>query len=91
MPADSVLLVTYGGKDPWYAWMWQRVLYPREVITFPSAGLSGTTMARLRTSCRIQYAVAMGSPPADPGFARKQDLGSLPGSPDRVWFGPLSR
>ena len=91
MPADSVLLVTYSGTDPWYACMWQRVLYPRAVITFPSAGLSGAAMARLRASYRIQYAVATGSPPADPGFARTQDLGNVPGSPDRVWFGPLSR
>ncbi len=91
MPANSALLVTYGGTDSSYAWTWQRVLYPRPVLTFPSAGLSRAAMARLRARYRIQYAVATGSPPVDPGFARMQDLGNVPGSPDRVWFGPLSR
>lgn len=91
MGGDASLLVIYEGTDSWYARMWQRVLYPRTVIILPSSALKGTDMARLRTRYHLQYALTMGSPPADPGFVRTQDLGSVSGSQDRAWFGELSR
>jgi hypothetical protein len=91
MGDEAALLVTYAGTDSWYARMWQRVLYPRTVIILPSSALKVRDMARLRIRYRLQYALTMGSPPADPGFVRTQDLGNVPGSQDRAWFGELSR
>ena len=91
MPPDAALLVVfYAGSDSWYARMWQRVLYPRTVVLLPSDRMTGATIARLRSRYHLQYAVAIGSPPADPGFVRPQDLGDLPGGQFRVWFGELS-
>jgi hypothetical protein len=87
MPGDAGLLVIYTGSD-WYARNWQNVLYPRTVVLLSSAKM--TEAARLRSRYRLQYAVSMGSPPADPGFVRRQDLGDIPGTPYRVWFGELS-
>ncbi len=91
MPPDAALLVVfYAGSDSWYARMWQRVLYPRTVVLLPSDRMTGAAIARLRSRYQLQYAVAIGSPPADPGFVRPQDLGDLPGGQFRVWFGELS-
>jgi hypothetical protein len=69
--------------------MWQRVLYPRVVILLPSHQNSAGAVSRLRSRFGIRYAVSMGSPPPDPGFAEIRDLGPLLGADYRVWFGPL--
>ncbi len=85
----EALLVTYPGPSPWYPRMWQRVLYPRTVILLTRDHTSAPNIARIRARYGIRFAVAMGSPPPDPGFARMQDLGSLLGENDPVLFGPL--
>jgi hypothetical protein len=83
------LLVAYQDPNPWYPRMWQRVLYPRVVILLPSHQNSAGAVSRLRSRYGIRYAVSMGSPPPDPGFAEIRDLGPLLGADYRVWFGPL--
>ena len=89
MRPGEALLVTYPGPNPWYARMWQRVLYPRTVVLLSRNQTSAANIARLRARYGIRFAVAMGSPPPDPGFVRVRDLGPLLGADDRVLFGTL--
>ena len=79
MRPGEALLVTYPGTHPWYPRVWQRVLYPRTVVLLSREQTSAAKVARMRARYGIRFAVAMGSPPPDPGFARVRDLGPLLG------------
>jgi len=89
MRPGEALLVTYPASHPWYPRVWQRVLYPRTVVLLSRDQTTAANVARLRARYGIRFAVAMGSPPPDPGFARVRDLGPLLSANDRVLFGPL--
>ena len=89
---SHVLLVApFGANGPWYSRLFQRGLYPGVVVIVrylppPDAA----ALRRLRRQYDLRYAVSMGDPPTDPGFVAHDDLGPLPGIPDRVWFGELA-
>jgi hypothetical protein len=85
-----LLVVSRAGDVSWYVRLFQRALYPTDVVVVRSVPLPNE--AELRAMCRrhgIRYAISMGAPPADPGYLAHEDLGSLPAIDDRVWFGRL--
>ena len=89
MREDKALLLIYAGDSPWLSELWQAALYPTEVIVLPNAWVSPTGIAQLRSRFGIRYAVSIGSPPLDPGFARVRDIGPALELGERTWFGRL--
>jgi hypothetical protein len=94
LPAGSTVLLVSGSSaaETWNARMFQRGLYPgNAVIVLFVPVPDAVAMARLRGRHGLRYAISMGDPPADPGFLQHEDLGPLPDSDERVWFGELAR
>jgi hypothetical protein len=92
-PGSTVLLVS--GPTPaetWNARLFQRGLYPRNVVIVHFAPPpDAAEMGRLRDRYGLRYAISLGAGPADPGFLQHEDLGPLPDAEGRVWFGELAR
>jgi len=89
---STVLLVaSRSGDVSWYCRLFQRALYPTDVVIVRNIPLpKEAALRQLRSRHGIRYAISMGAPPADPGFVAHEDLGPLPAIDDHVWFGELA-
>jgi hypothetical protein len=89
-PGAGLLLLSQSHDDgAWYARLFQRALYPRNVVVVRYVPLTGPERDLLRRQWSLGYGLAMGVPPPDVGFLAHEDLGTLPALPDRVWFGKI--
>jgi hypothetical protein len=89
VPAGASLLLVATRGDAWHARLWQRGLYPEQVLIVRYQPLDSEEFSKLRSQFAIHYAVSLGAPPTDPGFRWHRDLGTLPLLQSRVWFGEL--
>lgn len=92
VPPGAVFFhIADASKDPgtgWYSRLWQRALYPRNLVIVLLNDLRPEHLEELRKRYRVRYAISVGTPPIDPGFRWHRELGSVPGS-HQTWFGEL--
>jgi hypothetical protein len=90
-PGAVFLHISDWASDPgtgWYSRLWQRALYPRNLVIVVMRDLQPERLQLLRRRFGARYAISVGSPPIDPGFLWHRDLGVVPGS-GQTWFGEL--
>jgi hypothetical protein len=75
--------------EGWFSRLWQRALYPdyRTIVVQP---WDLPKLPELRAKYRPRFAISVGQPPVDLGFAWKVDLGVVPGLQGVTWFGELA-
>lgn len=89
LSSDETILLLGTANTVWHARLWQRGMYPRNPVVVRLEPYDGAAIRSLRERYGIRHAVLLGPPAPDPGFQWSQDLGSLPGLPERVSFGEL--
>ena len=99
-PGESVLYVgSAKPPDNWFSRLWQRAFYPTRLVIFENEKSAVAldlpspprppSLEELRESYGIRYAISAGNPPADPGFASREEIPRIPGYPYTIWFGEL--
>jgi hypothetical protein len=87
----SVLLLSASSTDgSWWARLFQRALYPRNPIVVRYEPLPSAQLARLRREWGLGWGLLLAPDASSLPFADREDLGTLPAMPDRVWLGPLT-
>lgn len=91
MPAGApILYFDQYPRNHWNSRVWQRAFYPaRLVIVEREKTPERLPLETLRRLYFARFALAVGNPPDDPGFAWHEVLPPLPGAPTTVWFGEL--
>lgn len=90
-PGARILLVSPEATDElWYTRLFQRAFYPRNAVIIRYLPLARPAADALRRRWTIGYGIAFRSEAIDLGFLGAEDLGTLPGSSDRVWAGEMA-
>ena len=90
LPERASILVIAPAADVWYAWLWQRGLFPDHLAVVQLDPWSAEEVRKAREQFGFRHAVLIGSPQFDPGLRSTRDLGPVPGQPTRVVFGELA-
>ena len=90
LPEQAPILLIASSTDVWYAWLWQRGLYPEHLAVVQLEPWSADDIRKARKRYGFRHAVLIGPPPVDPGFRWTRDLGPVAGLPTRVDFGELA-
>jgi hypothetical protein len=87
----SVLLLSASATDgAWWARLFQRALYPRNIVVVRYEPLYADELARSNQAWRFGYGVLLSPEPSSLVLTNREDLGILPALPDRVWLGDFS-
>jgi hypothetical protein len=91
MPAGApILYFDQFPRDHWRSRLWQRAFYPvRLIILEREKASERPPLETLRRLYSARFALAVGNPPEDPGFAWHEALPPVPGASSTVWFGEL--
>jgi len=92
VPAGEPLLLIGNTRteELWYAWLIQRLLYPRHVVLVRFEPVTRAEVAALERRWAIRHGVALARRPPDLGFVEAADLGALPTVEPHVWLGALA-
>jgi hypothetical protein len=89
-PGAPILLLSASSTDgSWWTRLFQRALYPRNVVIVRYEPLPPDALSRLRRDWRCGWGLVLAKEPTSVALANPEDLGNLPGMPDRVWLGML--
>ena len=90
-PRDAVLLLSASATDgAWWARLFQRALYPRNVVVVRYEPLVASDAARLRGDWHPRWALLLSPDGSSLALSDREDLGPLPAMPDHVWLGALA-
>ncbi len=89
VPAGASLLLFSASntEGAWWARLFQRALYPRNVVVVRYLQPSREELARLNRAWRFGYGLLLSPEPSPLGLSRPEDLGILPTLPDHVFLG----
>lgn len=90
-PGAAVLLLSASNTDgSWWARLFQRALYPRNVVVVRYEPLPRNQLVRLGREWRFSWGLLLAPEPSSLVLSDREDLGNLPAMPDRVWLGAFS-
>jgi len=87
-PGATLLLLSASSTDgAWWARLFQRALYPRNVVIVRYEPLPQDELVRLHRDWRFGWGLLLAPEASSRILSDREDLGTLPGLPDRVWLG----
>lgn len=87
-PGAPIVFLARRDLDGWVFGLWQRALYPNPVFLIYDDQIKTGDYQKLRQLHRIQFALSVGHPPVDPGFAWSEPVPGVENSGEVV-FGAI--